>query len=216
MALLIEQIHNVFSDLEGKNIATKHPPERIDRVLHLIIVDIFNKHLDHYVKTKKISDYLLPFKRQKTLTFTGGSVDVPGDFAHHRSMSAGNKKVDLIEDKFWDGRVNSKLSPPSVTNPIARIENSEASTPARKIEIVPATITTAKLFYFKYPTAPVYAYTVVGTRYVYDEASSIDVEFPIGLYPEIVNRLLGQFGIVLREGQIIQITEQLKLQEQAK
>ncbi|HEY0772068.1 MAG TPA: hypothetical protein VGD31_17200, partial [Sphingobacteriaceae bacterium] len=146
MAKFIETIHNVFATLQGKNIATKHPPERIDQVLNLIIVDLFNKHLDNYVKTKKISDYLLPFKRQVTVAFVGGVSNLPADFAHHRSFSVNGKKVDIIEDKFWDGRVNSKVSPPSASNPIARIENAEGGSVA-KLEISPSTITSgAKLY----------------------------------------------------------------------
>lgn len=217
MALFIEQIHNVFADLAGKNIATKHPPERVDRVLYLIIVDLFNKYLDHYVKTKKISDYLLSFKRVKTLALVNGSITLPEDFAHHRALrTSAGIRIDLVEDLFWNNRLNRKLGPPSATRPIARIENNDVAEPVKKLEVLPVTITDVVLQYFKYPTAPEFAYDVVGSRYVYDEASSTDVEFPIGLYPDIINRLMSHFGIVLREGQVLQIAEQLKTQEQAK
>lgn len=215
MALFIKKIHDVLADLEGKNIASSHPPEQVDRVLYMIIVDLFNKYYDNYVKTRKISNYLLPFKRQATVTLINGIGDLPPDFAQHRAVYFGNVQVDIVEDKFWNGRLNSKLSPPSLTTPIGRIENIEAGN-ARKLEIPVTGISTVKLQYFKTPIEPKYAYTIVGTRYVYDEANSVDVEFPIGMYPDIVVRLLNAFGITLREGQLIQITEVLKTQEQIK
>lgn len=214
MAKLIERIHLTLADLEGKNVATKRPPEQVDRVLYLIIVDLFNKHIDHYVKTSKVSNYLLPFKRKASVALTSGQGELPPDFAHQRAVYAGGKEVPVIEDKFWNHRVNSKLSPVSATNPICRIEN-EPETP-RRIQFAPNISGPVELLYFKYPTAPKYAYVTNGTRYLYDEESSIDVEFPIGLFPEIVNRLMGAFGINLRDGQLIQISEQLKTQEQAK
>jgi hypothetical protein len=215
MAKQIEKIHRVLADLEGKNVATKRPPEQIDRVLHMIIVDVFNKHIDHYVKTKKISNYLLPFKRQVDIPLTNGVGPLPEEYAHHRTVALpSGKEIDVVEDKFWDRRVNSKLSP-ITTTPICRIENSVEG--VGQIQVFPTTTTgPIKFSFFKYPAQPIYAYTPNGTRYVYDEDASVDVEFPIGLFPEIVNRLMGAFGIALRDGQLIQISEQLKTQEQAK
>jgi hypothetical protein len=216
MGLLIERIHLTLSTLEGKNVATKRPPEDVDRILYLIILDLFNKHIDNYVKTKKVSAYLLPFKRQAPVTLTAGVGSLPDGFAHHRVVSLAGKEIDVVEDKFWNNRVNSKLRPVT-TYPICKIENDTSDPPVPKIEVAPSsTAGPLKVEYFKYPTQPVYAYTVNGSRYVYSESESVDVEFPIGLFPEIITRLLGAFGIVLREGQLFQISEQLKTQEQAK
>lgn len=218
MALQIEKIHKVFADLQGSNIASSHPPDQIDRVLYMIIVDLFNKYYDHYVKTKKISDYLRLFKRVATMQVTDGIANIPEEYAHFREVYLSDDKthVPIVEDLFWKGRVNSKINPPSASEPIARIEPSE-STNVTRLQIVPSTgISAIKLYYFKVPTEPKYAYTISGSSYVYDEANSVDVEFPIGMFPDIVVRLLNYFGIKLREGQMIQVTEILKGQEQAK
>ncbi len=216
MGLFIEKIHTLLGDLEGKNIASQRPPEQVDRVLHLIISDLFNKYLDHYVKTKKIDNFLMHFRRPATINLAAGLGNLPPDYAHHRQLylADGKTKIAVIPDKFWPDRVNRKLGPPSLTEPIARIEYTE--TPELKLEVVPATISSVKLMYFKTPAVPKFAYDLVSSRYVYNEAASVDVEFPIGLYPDIMNRLLGAFGITLREGQMIQITETLKAQEQIK
>lgn len=214
MAKFIKKIHDVVADLEGKNIATKHPPERVDRLLNMYIVDLFNGYLDQYVKTQKISNYLLAFKKQAELTVpNGGIVALPGDFAHWRELyTADGKSIDIVEDKFWDGRRNRKKAPPTINNPIARIENQNN---VFVLEVYPR-VTPVKLLYFKHPADARYAYTKTDNRYVYDDANSVDIEFPLGLYPDIVKRLLGGLGIVLREGQITQITEVLKTQDQLK
>ena len=213
MALLIEQIHLVFNDLAGKNIAKSYPPEKIDRVLNMEIVRLYNQWLDVYVKTLKISDYLLPFKGEASLIFVNGQADLPPDYAHRRGflLPDDKTKVDVVEDKFWAGRANSKVAPPTAEYPIAKIENVGT---ARKVFILPSTIASAKLQYFKYPTPAKYAYTVNADRYVFDEANSVDVEFNIGLFPDMVVSLLGSFGIILRENQLIQVTEMLKAQGQ--
>jgi len=217
MDKFIKQIHDVFADLEGKMVTSRHPPEKIDRVLNLIIVDLFNTYYDNYVKTQKIGDYLLQFYRVKNITLTDGVGDLPTDYGHHRQMylADGITPVTVIPDKFWASRVNSKLSPPSATEPIACIEAFEDDAPAKKIKVSPP-VTGVKMLYFKYPTAAKYAYVVQGNRYVYNDADSVDVEFPIGLFPDIINRLLEAFGIVLREGQLIQIAQVLKAREQLK
>lgn len=215
MSLLIERIHQVFNDLAGKNIATSYPPEKIDRVLNMVIVDTFNKWLDVYVKTTKISDYLTPFKREIVIPLTSGQGDLPGDYGHRRALflTDGKTKVDVVEDKFWAGRATSKLSPPSSTRPIAQIENVGG---VPKLRVLPNTVTGVALQYFKYPTPAKYGYTTNGDRYQYDESQSVDVEFPEGLFPDMVIALLGHFGIILRENQVIQFSEMLKAQGQLK
>jgi hypothetical protein len=216
MALLIEKIHNVIADFQGKSVATKHPPERVDRVINLHVVEVYNKYLDHYVKTGKISDYLLAFKREKEINLTGGKGDLPADYAHYRHVyTMSGKKVDVVEDKFWNDRANRNLGGPSALRPICRLENIEEGN-ARKIIVLPSSSTKVKLEYFKYPTDAKYGYTKEATRYVFDEDTSIDLELPLGLYPDIINRILNSLGIVLREGQLIQVTEVLKSQEQIK
>lgn len=217
MAKFIQDIHDLFGLLAGKNIATQQPPERIDKVLHEVIIGIFNDHYDHYVKNQKISDFLLPFKRQKLMTLTAGKDNLPTDYGHLRSVTLENgTKVSVIEDKFWPYRATRKVSPPSATDPICRIENQEADPFTAKIEVLPANTAKVVFYYFKTPRKAVYAYTKVVNRYVYDDANSVDVEFGYLLFPQIALKVLSRFGINLREQQLINYAEQMKTQEDRK
>lgn len=215
MAKFIKDIHDLVNFLAGKNIATKQPPEKVDMVLYEVVVDLFNGYYDNYVKTQKISDYLLPFKRTKTIAVTANFGALPADYQHTRAIrTLTGGKVDLVEDKFWDGRKNSKVAPPSATNVIAKIEVPEADVTLRIIEVWPSQDVIME--YFKAPAKPKYAFTLSGSRYVYDDLNSVDVEFSLLLYNDIKKRVLSGMGINLRDRDLTIYSEQAKATEQMK
>ncbi|MGC3945360.1 MAG: hypothetical protein QM762_12740 [Chryseolinea sp.] len=215
MAKFIKDIHDLVNFLAGKNIANQQPPERIDRVLYEVSIDLFNGYYDHYVKTQKISDYLLPFKRTKTLTVTNGVGDLPADYQHARALrTEGGKQIDLVEDKFWSGRLNSKVAPPAVS-PIARIEVPESDATKRILQVVPHQAKVV-LEYFKAPAKPVYVYTKEGTRYVYDDTTSVDIEWSPLLFNDIKKRVCSGLGINLRDRDLTLYSENLKNNDQLK
>lgn len=217
MAKFISEFYDLVSFIEGKPIASKRPPEQVDSALYFVIVDVFNHYIDHYVKTKKISHYLTPFKKIAPITFASGASTLPPDYELHREFygPTGNR-VPLVEDAFWDYESNRKVGPRNSNNPIARIENSTDPTPIRQIQIFPTSVASGSLLYFRTPTKPKWAYTAVGSKYVYDDASSIDMDFRIQLYPDLINRVLSIIGVNLREGQLVQMMQAFKMEEQIK
>ena len=215
MAKFIKDIHDLVNFLAGKNIATQQPPERIDLVLYEVVNGLFNGYYDHYVKTQKISDYLLPFKRIKTLETVGGIVELPPEYEHVRALrSAIGKKIDVVDDKFWDGRINSRVAPPTAEAGIARIEIQEADG-KKIIQVVPVQ-TPILLEYFKAPDRPLYKYTLAGTKYVYDEANSVDIEFSHLLFDDIKKRVCSSLGVNLRDRDLTVYSEQAKGNDQLK
>lgn len=217
MSKFIGEFYDFLSFLEGKNIATKRPPERIDSALYFTIIDVYNHYRDHYVKTKKISQYLIPFKRTAAITLTTGVSALPADCEITREFyDASGKLIPIVEDAFWNHHRNRKVGAPSATNPIARIENSTDPTPIRQIQVYPTSVASGTLLYFKAPAKPKWAYDVVGTRYVYNEGASTDIDFSILLYPDLINRVLASIGVNLRENQVVQFTQAFKAEEQIK
>lgn len=220
MAKFIKEFYDFMSFLEGKNIATKRPPERIDAAVYFVTVDVFNHYLDHYVKNRKISAFLENFKRRKDIPLTGGKGDLPADYAYPRVIfkADGKTRIDLIEDAFWTNRANRTIGGPSDNRPIARIDFTKDPTPVKKLEVLPTTLTTCELNYFKTPTKPKYAYTIPEgtTRYDYDDTNSVDMEVSIMLYPDMIHRVLSAIGVNLRESQLFQYMEVYKSQEQRK
>lgn len=217
MAKFIKEIHELFNFLAGKNIASQQPPSRIDMALNEVIMSIYNEHYDHYVKTQKISDYLMPYKRLKVGAVTGGITTLPEDYKHMRFLeTSAGVKIELVEDKFWTDRRTRKVGPPSLERPIARIEDTGEVSETKVIEVLPNTITSIKIYYFRMPKTAKYAFTVSGNRYVYDDTNSVDVDFNRSLLPQLALKLLSRFGINLREQQLIVYSEQAKTQESTK
>jgi hypothetical protein len=226
MAKSIQEFYSFLSFLEGKNIATKRAPEQVDSVVYFCTTELFGKYLDHYVKTKKVAKFMEEFKRSKDITLTSGKGDLPPDYAIYREIykmtplaegeSASSIKVEIVEDAFWSYRRNRTVGPASLTRPIARIEFTKDEPPVKKLEVFPASVTSVELLYFKNPVKPKYAYTTVGTKYVYDDDNSVDLEFSMLAYPDLLYRVLSGVGVNLRENQLVQFMELYKSQEQRK
>jgi len=72
------------------------------------------------------------------------------------------------------------------------------------------------LEYFKAPAKPLYAYTPVGSRYEYDDAASVDIEFSHLLFNDIKKRVLSGLGINLRDRDLTIYSEQSKANDQMK
>jgi hypothetical protein len=215
MATFLKDVHDLVNFLAGKNIATKQPPERIDLVVYQVITEVFNTYYDNYVKTQKIDDYLMPYRRKQSIVVTNNIGLVAAEYAHARNVETSTGvHVDLVPDKFWDGRKNSKVAPPTTTNYIARIEPSEGDPAQKVIEVYPST--NVVLRYFKQPNKPVYAYTKEGDRYIYDEANTVDIELPRGVWPDITTRVLAGLGINIRDRDLNMYSQQARLTEQVK
>jgi hypothetical protein len=203
--------------LAGKVSATKFPPEEIDLVLNYVVIELYNQYYDHYVKTQKISDYMIPFKREKLITLDdNGLATLPGDYEHVRAVGTeSGLPVEVLEDINWYQIINSAVGSPSGDNFICRIVNPEAVTIVTKIEVKP--ITDKILFsYFIGPVVASYAYTISGSRYVYDDANSVDIQFGRSLLPEIIKRVASGLGMNLRDQQLVQYFELQKSQDQIK
>jgi signal-transduction protein with cAMP-binding, CBS, and nucleotidyltransferase domain len=216
MGKVIADLHELYGVLAGKNVASKPSPEKFDAVVYEIVISVFNQNIELYEKTQQISDYLKNFKKKKAVTITSGFGELPSDYAHPRYIStAQGKKVDIVGDKFWSGRVNSKLAAPTTDNPICKVEHNGEEGAQSKVGIIvsPTNTQSLMLYYFKKPTKPRWAYTITGDRYVYDEANTVDVDFDILLFPNLVMGILSRFGINLREQQVIQYAEQARAME---
>lgn len=214
---LIKDVYDLVFFLAGKNVATKYAPERIDTVFYEVIIAEFNEFYDHYVKTQKISDFLLPYKRLKITNLTGGIATLPEDYAFTRIVTLPDgTQIDLIEDKFWAKRIKRRVGPVSATRPICRIDDTGEVMPTKVLKVLPNDTVQVYHEYFKTPARPVYAYNVDENRYVYDDATSTDVEFGPMMLPNLQLKLLGRLGFNLRTQDIVNFSEQMRQKENTK
>lgn len=80
------------------------------------------------------------------------------------------------------------------------------------IRVSPATISEIDVRFLRKPSAPKWTYTIVGGKEFYDpsNASFQDFELHSSEFSNIVVHMLSDFGINLREADVVQIAETLK------
>ena len=104
------------------------------------------------------------------------------------------------------GYLNNSIAAPTVTYPVYERD-------ADTITVFPInSVSTIALAYIKQPADPKWTYTVVNGDPLFNPSAVDyqDFELHPAEFPTIVVEMLTYFGINLREGEVIQIAEQLK------
>ena len=129
----------------------------------------------------------------------------PSDYYYYDSSRVllGNSlnPVKVIDEDKFNGRVISKIVPPTNEFPIGLIIGN-------KIQIAPKNVYVVNMSYYRKPVAPVWNYTLNGSGYpVYNSTGSVDFELPDNTHNEIIMKMLKYMGITLREGEIYQMSQ---------
>ena len=171
-----------------------------------------------FQQSQKVSDDLRIFVTSEDVSSGDDISALNDDYVHLVSLrTTTDRHVKLLDDAELGHVLNSALTPPSSTYPVAYIVDDQ-------INIVPNT-TTCTITYLRRPAKPEWVYfqdadgnptdaTGINplTYPVYDEASSTNLEFPDETFNEIAIRILSFVGINLRENQLSQFAELKKQQ----
>lgn len=103
-------------------------------------------------------------------------------------------------------RLSSQIKYPTKSNPICVFRNNE-------ILFYPQDIGTVTLNYLKIPNEPVWAYTTVNNRPVFDSVNSTELQVGWDLIPNIIYRMCQYLGIQVKRLELTQIM-QAKINEQ--
>lgn len=207
MAKLVKIIHDRVNFAIKKGLTGYVSPDKIDTEINTESMNLWLKYTPQFEKDADIAAILDPFKRTETCTLTSGEFTMTAAYTRPTGVfTSAGKKIDIVDIAMWGDRANHPLKAPTADYPACRFEN-------RKIIVLPNTLTSAIVHYLKYPTKVVYAYTVVGTRYVYDDTNSVDCEWPEVVHDMIMNRVLANLGINMRELMGIQYSQNEKAQE---
>lgn len=170
---------------------------------------------------RQISEDLSKFRKrlggQNALSvFSGGFCEVPADFARLSTLaynfnSGGKTKrvpVPIVMDSEWDVVLGSPLAAPNLKRPVARI-NGET------FEISPRNITRVDLIYYRWPEHPYFDFVVQNNTEVYlppgevhdgtgeldqgQPSRSVDFEFPRTLHDRIVNLIVDEVSVMVRD-----------------
>lgn len=166
-----------------------------------------------FQSSQKISDDLRPFIKAVTVDVDSeGKLPYPEDYVHLSSVKyirvvqvgGKTKKIPVelipVDDNEIGYRLNSSIVAPDKEFPIMAYYDTY-------IKVYPEDLKRVELTYLRQPVTPVWAFTTVNGRPVYDAANSVDIEFPKEMHNELMVKILSYVGINLREGELIQYAE---------
>lgn len=197
MAKNIKNIVDRVRFLVGKYDTGYFPPETIVEEVNQQSYDLFKELIAEYAATRQISEFLQPFMATFSLTFSSGAASKPSGFQHHIDIYTDSATVEVLEDHAFQTRKNHVNKPPSVEYPIAKYT-------ATQIKILPNTITSGTLEYFRLPVAAVYAYTGSGDDLVYDDTNSIALEWSGQMINKITLNTLSKLGVSVDDREVTQ------------
>jgi len=158
-----------------------------------------------------INDEISHIKEKTIINVSGGDFDKPTDLLYLLGLESLNiidgitttYDIDVISTNEFNYRKQSSIVNADISFPIA---NSFASSWA----VLPDTISQVNCTYLKIPPKPVWEYTIINSRKVYDAGSSTDFTLPESMITEIAMGILQQMGINVRENQIIEYANQIQ------
>lgn len=148
---------------------------------------------------------LAPFRIQSLLTSSAtGLLTYPADWAStegiYETISRRLTSVTPVQHKEIEDALKSTLYP-IASNP-RYIEE------ATGIQLYPEDTHSVSLHYVSKPTTPVIGYTVSGNTYVYNAATSTQLQFATNYYTKIVALMLPYVGLNLSDAEIIAAGQQ--------
>lgn len=156
--------------------------------------------------TEKITNNLRPFIKKVVLQIDPtGKANKPTDFVQTSSVRYwyGTKQisVDFANDGDLEEYVGTELLAPTKQFPVYAVYHD-------RLQFYPKDLGRVEFTYLRTPATPVWGYTTVNGRPVYDPTTSVDFEFPEENINEIVSRICKLWGINIREQQIQQFANQ--------
>lgn len=142
------------------------------------------------------------FLKEGTLTIVSQLAPQPDDFYKISAMRTTDDDYAVMRvgsDKVYS-YINNPIDSPTTTTPIY----TEIGT---NFKFWPASLSSAKIIYFKKPVQVKWAYT---GNLVYDAGSSVQLEWPDNDHMDIVYRTLGIIGVNMKDIDLIRVSQTVK------
>ena len=213
----INEAFEFLNFISNKNQSGSITPAQFNQLATQAQLEFYQKDYTHWQQTQEITDAMSVFLKTLTTSIpTNGQVLFPTDYGHVTSVrhyfvfnNGRGREVpvkELDNDQYAD-YIQSEIVMPTLRYPIWTSYN-------LYMQFEPKNLGQMSMDYFKLPTSPVWAYTVVNGRPVYDPANSVDWELGAPSQNQLIFMMCSYLGINLREGQLVQYAE-LQKQEQA-
>ena len=196
--------------ISNKNQSGTVTPSQFNQLADRAQMEFFEKDYAQWQLTQDITDALSVFlKSLATSVPTDGRLIYPSDYLHTSSMrhyfvfnNGGGKEVSVeeVDNLEFGQRTQSEIVIPTLRHPIY-------TDYADYMQFEPKNIGLITMDYFRQPTSPVWGFTLVNNRPVYNAATSTDWELPNETHSELVAIMASYLGINLRENDLIQYAE---------
>lgn len=208
--MTIKEIHDLLDFYLKKSQSGFLSLGEKDAVLHRAQIEYFDKIKPAFAANQQLSDALLPFKKEYAFTNStseSGLISLPGDYQHLLSvettvMDSGHviyPMVEILPEDKLGIRKSSQLIPVSAKYPIGSMKS------GNKLQLYPELPAAGMVYYLRKPVAPKYGFTTNGRAIVYDEASSVQMEWNEPSIEKIVMLAMQLLGLPLEDDRAIQV-----------
>lgn len=209
MAKLIKTIYDLVALATDKGITGYHTDNQIMDAIHEGQMMLWRELVKKFPLDKRVRNDLLPFQKRATCNIDDddGIGDLPVDFEQEIDAwtisddDIPRYPIKFVEQGFFRKRVLDPIDPPSATNPFCCIFFSSSG---KQFEIRPAVLPGDGfvLAYWRAPVKPVFSTIESGGTYIYNDATSTDVEWGATMHDIIVRNALARLGLNMRDIQV--------------
>ena len=215
MATNVNTFWNFVNYVSNKvQVGSTLSPSQFNLVANRAQMVLFEKDYETLLATEEISEYLRTFLVSNPyMVPANGELAYPSDYQHLASM--GNYyngtfiQCSEIKNTAWGLEQVSQLRQ-------ATKRFSKFTKGGTYIEFLPKNIGIIQMDYFRTPVAPVWGYTVVSSRPVYDASTSTNFEWNETFLNAVAAIFLQLIGINLREGDLLQFANQFTAETNSK
>ena len=212
----INEAFEFLNFISNKNQSGEVSPSEFTRMASRAQWEFFSREYEKWQQTQDITDELAVFlKSWATAVSTTGQLTYPSDYQHaisirHYYVKNNNTGIQVpvkeVDNSQYGDYLQSEIVTPTLRFPIWTTYNDY-------MQFEPKNIGLVTFDYFRTPIDPLWAYTTVNNRPVYDPINSIDWELPSQTHNELVMMMLSYLGMNLRMPDLVQFSE-LQKQEQ--
>jgi hypothetical protein len=210
MAKLIKTLHDRVQKAIKKGLTGYVSPDRLVEEAYAEIMNLWLELIPKYASDQKVVLFFKQFEKIEAVSgLSGGSTEGTKAVTEcHKYpisiVTSGGIVVDKLTIGEYSNRFNHPNKPPTASYPICKFVGNVIYV-APKLDV--------SVSFIAVPVKPVYAYTVSGDDYIYDDSASTDIDIDKLYVDMVVNRALANLGIEMRDGDVLRYSQQEKITE---
>jgi hypothetical protein len=186
-------------------------PSQFNQLCFQSLMQVYEKDYQTFLATEEVSELLkIYLKQQTTAVPLTGVLPYPSDYQHLTALrkyyvnpkGVGRMiQIEEIKEVEWGFIQASSLREPTLRFP----KYNEFSSTVR---FLPRNIGIIEIDYFKTPVQPIWGYTIVSGRPVYDPLTSVNFEFQQYSTNAVAAVFLSLQGVNLRDSELEQFAQE--------